>query len=325
MSAHARRWFGAVLVCAAPILLASCATSSDTQAAATSTSIAHGDEHAGMVMSAATPSAGPLAPTRYLGPQGRTGQIVTECAYSHSAPDDPIVSPGLPGESHEHDFFGNVTTDAFSTTESLLDGATTCQKQMDTAAYWSPQLRDHGVPVTPTRSVAYYRAAPGVDPTEVQPFPKGLKIIAGDMTRTEPLSADLAGWACGVSSKHTAAPPVCPDQAPLRAVMTFPDCWDGEHADSVDHRSHMANSEGGVCPESHPVHVPQLTFSIVYPIAGEGHDLTLASGSTYGIHADFVNSWNQAGFAREIGLCLHREVVCGLASNRDEEPLFAHG
>ena len=280
-------------------------------------------EHSDMAMTGGEPQAGPLSPARHTGPQGRVGQIVTECDFSHSAPDDPIVFPGEPGMSHQHDFFGNVSTDAFSTTRELLGEPTTCQKQRDTAAYWAPQLLDHGVGVTPTRSIAYYRAAPGVDPTEVEMYPEGLRIIAGDMTATEPLSVDLAGWTCGVSSKHSAAPPICPDGAPLRAVITFPDCWDGVNADSEDHRSHMANSADGRCPPTHAVHVPQLTFSIAYPIAGEGHDLTLASGSTYGIHSDFFNSWDQAALAREIRLCLHRDVVCGLSSNRDEEPLFS--
>src|SRR5262249_55968141 len=37
------------------------------------------------------------------------------CKYVHSAPDDPIVHPGVPGASHMHDFAGNVTTSAKST------------------------------------------------------------------------------------------------------------------------------------------------------------------------------------------------------------------
>jgi hypothetical protein len=269
--------------------------------------------------------AGPLAPARHVGPQGGVGQLVTECDHSHTAPDDPILLPGQPGQSHQHDFFGNVTTDADSTLDSLLGEATTCQHQRDTAAYWAPQLLDHDVAVTPVGSVVYYRAAPGVDPTLVEPYPPGLAVVAGDMTATEPLSPDLAGWACGVSSQHSAAPPECPASAPLRAVITFPDCWDGEHTDSADHTSHMANSRDGECPSSHPVHVPQLTFAVLYPISGPDHDLRLASGSTYGVHADFLNAWDQPVLESEIRHCLHRDVVCGLASNRGEEPLFGHG
>ena len=264
----------------------------------------------------------PLSPARHTGPQGLAAQFVTDCGYSHSAPDDPIVFPGEPGMSHEHDFFGNSSTNADSSTASLLKGATTCQKQRDTAAYWAPQLRDNGQVVTPVKSVAYYRAAPGVNPKDVVTFPEGLHIIAGDMTATEPLSPDLAGWACGVSSAHDASPPQCPASAPLRAVITFPDCWDGVNTDSKNHRSHMVNSSQGLCPKTHPVHVPQLTFAVAYPISGAGHDLTLASGSTYGIHADFINSWDQEGLENEVKLCLNRDVVCGLSSNRDEDPLF---
>ena len=42
------------------------------------------------------------------------------CDYSHSLKDDPIVYPGQPGVSHLHDFYGNTTTNAYSTIASLL-------------------------------------------------------------------------------------------------------------------------------------------------------------------------------------------------------------
>lgn len=271
------------------------------------------------------PPAGAPAPTRHLGPQGTVGQFVVECGYSHTAPDDPIVFPGEPGMSHSHDFFGNTTTDASSTLDSLLEGGTTCQNKADTASYWAPTLLDGGVPVQPTLGTAYYRAAPGVDPTEVVAFPTGFRVIAGDLTATEddPRPVDIAGWTCGVTTRLSGAPPNCPDSAPLRAVITFPDCWDGVNVDSVDHRSHAANSADGECPESHPVHIPQLTFAINYPISGTDHDLSLASGSVYGIHSDFFNAWDQDELEDKVTLCLHRDAVCGLSSNRSEEPLFS--
>ena len=167
------------------------------------------------------------------------------------------------------------------------------------------------------------RAAPGVDPTLLENYPADLRMIAGDMTVTEPQPTDLVGWTCGTSSRHRSEPPTCPASAPLHAVITFPDCWDGERTDSSDHRAHMANSAGGRCPESHPVHVPQLTFVVAYPVWGDGHELSLASGPTITLHADFMNAWDHEGLGREIELCLHRDVVCGVSSNRGEEPLFA--
>ena len=106
-----------------------------------------------------------------LGPQGRVPQFKVECAWSHSAPDDPIVHPGAPGRSHLHDFFGNVATDADSSLTALLPEDTTCQNKLDTAAYWAPALLQDGAPVIPTGSVAYYRPGPGVDPESVGAYP----------------------------------------------------------------------------------------------------------------------------------------------------------
>lgn len=42
----------------------------------------------------------------------RVAEFLAECPYTHRAPDDPIVFPGLPGASHMHSFFGNDTTHA---------------------------------------------------------------------------------------------------------------------------------------------------------------------------------------------------------------------
>ena len=44
-----------------------------------------------------------------------------------------------------------------ATAEDLLGGETSCQNQLDTAAYWAPALMRDGEPVTPSGSVAYYR------------------------------------------------------------------------------------------------------------------------------------------------------------------------
>jgi hypothetical protein len=105
-------------------------------------------------------------------------------------------------------------------------------------------------------------------------------------------------------------------------LLTYADCWDGENTDSDDHRSHVAYSTAGDCPESHPVHVPQLTVSIAFPISGADHDLRLASGSVHSVHGDFLNAWDVDGLRREIEACIHRDVVCDLASNRGEEAPF---
>jgi hypothetical protein len=261
-------------------------------------------------------------PARHIGPQGRVGQFVAKCTYSHSSSDDPIVWYDQPGRSHRHDFYGAVGTDATSSPEDLLAQQTTCDKPADRAAYWQPTLYDHGEVVQPSHVNAYYRAAPGVEPTDVEPYPFGLAMIAGDATATAPQPGEAAGWVCGTQTTLSDDPPECSSGAPLHLVLTFPDCWDGVNTDSEGHKAHVAYSEDGDCPRSHPVHVPQLTMSVKYPIWGPGHALSLASGGVHSAHGDFFNAWDPAGLRREVEGCIHRDVVCDLASNREEEALF---
>lgn len=256
--------------------------------------------------------------SRHLGPQGRTGQFVASCTRTHSAPDDPIVHPKAPGRSHLHDFYGATDVDAFTTPGSMLAGDTSCSKTADRAAYWHPAVYDHGKVVEPTELNAYYRAAPGVDPKTVKPFPSGIAIITGDMTHTTPQEGESVGWTCGTRSDLSDAPPECPSSAPLTFELVFQDCWDGKYLDSVDHQSHVTYSVDGKCPASHPEVMPQLTVTVTLPIHGPGHEITLASGNVYSLHGDFFNGWLPDGLAREVNNCIHRGVVCNLRSNRDE-------
>lgn len=252
----------------------------------------------------------------FSGPQGRAPQFVVECAHSHFLPDDPIVFPGQPGASHLHAFFGNTTTDASSDLDSLLAGDTTCEQRLDRAAYWVPALLDAGEPVTADKVTAYYRPGPGVDPADVQPYPPGLQLLAGDPVATEPQPTTRVAWTCGTGAEREAVPPVCPDGRDLRLLVTFPDCWDGRQLATPDHRSHASYSSGGACPATHAVPVPQLTVAVAYPISGDGHDLALASGGLLTGHADFVNAWDQDKLVTEVADCLNRGLVCGVTSGR---------
>jgi Domain of unknown function (DUF1996) len=270
----------------------------------------------GVVLLTAPEGAVSAASTSGLGPQGRVPQFKVECAWSHAAPDDPIVHPGYPGRSHLHDFFGNVATDADSSATELVEHDTTCQNKLDTAAYWAPALLREGVPVTPSGSVAYYRPGPGTDLESVHPYPPGLMMIAGDPAATEPQAPAIAAWHCGASPILSAAPPSCPRTAPLGVRIAFPDCWDGEHLDSHDHRAHLATAVRGRCPDSHPVAIPQLVFEVHYPLTGDPTGLELASGGVHGVHADFLNTWDQAALEREVRVCLNGGKVCGVVSNR---------
>lgn len=250
------------------------------------------------------------------GPQGAVPQFVVDCGFSHLAPDDPIVYPGEVGASHLHAFFGNTTTDADSTALGLVGGQTTCDQPADAAAYWVPTLLRDGEPLQPVKSTAYYRPGIDVDPAAVQAFPAGFQMVAGDAGAQAAQPVSIVAWSCGAGIERAVTPPVCSADRQLRLLVTFPDCWDGERLDSADHHAHVAYSSKGGCPASHPVSIPQLQFSVEYPVWGDTAGLMLASGGLLSGHADFMNGWDQRRLETEVRLCLHREVVCGVASGR---------
>ena len=213
------------------------------------------------------------------------------CGFSHRNQDDPIVFPNQPNRSHEHTYFGNTSTNAFSTPASLRASArTTCRIRGDTAAYWAPTLVVGGRPVDPLGAVVYYVRQTS---EPVAAFPAGLQVIAGSAAARSPQSQRVTSWSCGRrGAGRTSAVPTCPVGTRLRLSVNFPNCWDGTRLDSPDHQSHMAYSVDGVCPASHPVEVPALSLQIHYPVEG-GPAAELSSGGQFSAHADFVNAWDQ--------------------------------
>lgn len=237
--------------------------------------------------------------------------FLTVCRFSHRKPDDPIVFPGRPGLSHGHTFLGNESTDAFSTPKSLRAGATTCDRAEDTAAYWAPTLLVDNQPVTPVEATVYYRRR---TIQRVRAFPQGLEMVAGDSHAMEPQSLRVTWWDCGdrggVAPSSTV--PTCPDgrASSLRLHVRFPDCWDGRHLDSADHKSHMAYSSRGRCDALHTIAVPSLSITMQYPVAG-GPSVELSSMGQLSGHADFVNAWQQAELKRLVDYCLNALRICG--------------
>lgn len=233
-------------------------------------------------------------------------QFITKCSFTHQAMDDPIVRPGQPGASHLHQFFGNTSTDAFSTYDTLRAGGTTCSNPGDTAAYWVPALYQNGVQIMPQRLQAYYRN-PAVSST-IQPFPAGLRMIAGDSMATTP--QPNVWYACGMMLSYSSTPPTCAPGDVFKVRIHFPNCWNGVDLDSADHKSHMAYSIGKLCPGNYPVMVPLIEFNINYKTTG-GSGVTLASGSPYSLHGDFFNSWDQSRLEHYVAYCLQGIRFCG--------------
>ena len=249
-----------------------------------------------------------------------TGNFRVICEASHLAYDDPIVKPGQPGASHLHLFFGNTTTDAYSTYASLrANGNGSCQGgPLNRSAYWAPAvLTPAGQAVMPDFISVYYK---GNGPTAaniatIRPMPAGLKMVAG-ASMTDPTAVAAFYWACENGTGQGSTIPSCPSGMRVGAVVDFPSCWDGVNLDSADHRSHMAyltyaGGGGAHCPADHPVMLPQYTVGIWYMQSGDSATWKLSSdmagmpgmaGNGSSMHADWFGAWDptvQATWTRE--------------------------
>lgn len=250
----------------------------------------------------------------------RGSEFLAACLSSHRANNDPIVFPGGTGVSHIHEFFGNRTTDANSTLQSLTAGSTNCNPTADRSAYWVPTLYKNGVAVAPERVTIYYQGI--TSPQRAVPHPRGLKYVVGNAAATSPDQNPSARWSCVGQTPSSRDFMNCPAGTKLETYLDFPTCWDGTRLDSPNHKDHMAFAVAGGCPASHPVVVPRLEFLITYPVNGGGLSLggtrngvnvTTAPGYTF--HGDFFNAWDTAELQRRVTNCINAGFKCGADGN----------
>jgi hypothetical protein len=260
-----------------------------------------------------TGGTGQPPPTSH-GPIVKVAEFLADCPFTHRLPDDPIVFPGLPGGSHSHDFFGNVSTNAFSDYTSLINASSNCNPVIDLSSYWVPTLYVNNVAVPPT-GVTFYYLGEGVRDdivAQIQPLPVGLRIVAGNAKATGP-NDSIARWSCLHHNESGAAKDflTCPADSMLESYLDFPQCWNGRDLDSADHKSHMAYPVNGACPAGYPVAVPKLRQVLRYPVTGNPATFRLASGAGYTMHGDFFNAWPAAEMARRVRDCINPIIKCG--------------
>ncbi|MEV6924939.1 DUF1996 domain-containing protein [Dactylosporangium sp. NPDC051485] len=257
---------------------------------------------------------------------GNLAEFRADCQYSHSAADDPIVFPGLPGASHMHSFIGNKATKADTTAEDLTKyTATTCKPTQDHSAYWVPTLYDNatGKPVESTGFRVYYRTLMNTS-TGQMPMPNGLRMIAGDAKKQQPTPRGAQGqFYCafygpgdldGVARSTNGNWPICGGTATLHFILQFPDCWDGEHLDSPNHKDHVAFGSGNGCPAKHPVKIPAIAFDIQYGVKGTPEGYYLSSDkegkSASSMHGDAFVMWDQPTMNQRTRNCLAQRRTC---------------
>jgi hypothetical protein len=253
----------------------------------------------------------------------RVPEFNASCTVSHSKSDDPIVFPGMSGASHMHTFLGNDSTDANTTTMTLLANAgSSCKPGEDRSAYWIPELTENGKKVDPHGVTVYYGSRLK-DPTKTVPFPQGFRMIVGDAKRqvATPQGAPGQFWCAGAGGETGRSTdgnwPVCAKTAELTFQLTFPDCWDGVHLDSPDHKSHVggAGPDGTCASGKFPVAIPSLSFVIGYPSSGSAAGFKLSSGNASSMHGDAFFAWDDQALGSRVKNCIVQKAKCDSFGN----------
>lgn len=209
----------------------------------------------------ACPDRIPAVPPRP--PAAMYGQDCGRNENSHRNSDNIVTAPGVAGAAHHvHDYVGNLTTDAFSTDESLQAGGTTCASG-DLSTYYWPVLRvSHRIVPASQVRIAFY----GNDLTGVVAMPRFLRISTGDSrAMTNGGKYARARWSCsGAPDRVTTRYPLCPEGQLVVRTFTFPSCWDGLRKDSPNHRDHVVfPAASGACPlKTFPI--PRLEITVSY-------------------------------------------------------------
>ncbi|MFI7154361.1 DUF1996 domain-containing protein [Nonomuraea sp. NPDC050022] len=214
---------------------------------------------------------------------GSRGTFVSQCGTNregHFNTDNLIIAPGVTnGAQHLHDYVGNVSTDAFSTNESLAAAGTTCRNRADQSTYFWPVLRvrsandkpgapevnknNVGTPVLPSVVRLEYRGNPT---SQVTAAPRFLRLFSGDAKAASNGGANARpAWTCtGFTDRITDKYPICPSGSRLTRIFDQPSCWDGQNIDSANHRTHLTfPDDSGACPSGTQA-VPQLRMTLVY-------------------------------------------------------------
>lgn len=248
------------------------------------------------------------------------GSFRVTCAPSHEGVFDPIVFPGQLPAGHQHEFYGSTSTGPSSGPASLIGSSTTCSDAADSSAYWHPTAFFNGVRAPATLASIYYTQRTTKKPiVDIQAWPAGLRVIAGDAHAQGSQSDFIVWWDCeGATLDRQPTAPTCPTSSlGLEVTVRFPDCWDGINLDSADHKSHMSYSVSdgdGVfrCDAAHPVALPYLSMIVrwdgQYPA---GESVTLSSGSAFAFHADFMNGWSQERLVSLLDQCIKTQTECG--------------
>ncbi|KAH7098330.1 hypothetical protein BKA62DRAFT_811338 [Auriculariales sp. MPI-PUGE-AT-0066] len=240
---------------------------------------------------------------------------------------DPIVSPGVTS-NHVHIIHGgsafslNMTYDQTQASQCL-----SCQVMQDKSNYWLQNLwfqdpKTKQLEPVANGGILVYYLQRGNDIKNMKAFPKGFRMISGDMTRRNKTYTENAGgeaelreratkWTClrytgGVSGYDGYGFPNSYCESGFQARLHLPNCWDGQNVDSADHKSHvafMSLMDNGECPSTHPVSLMSLFYEQTWDINSYNSRwnpavdkwpflYSMGDPTGYGYHGDFLNGWD---------------------------------
>jgi hypothetical protein len=282
------------------------------------------------------------------------GAFRMTCGASDIGYIDPIVYPGIAGQSHLHQFYGLRGVGISETYESARADhrVSSCGSEdysLNKSAYWLPALLDgRGNVIQPNLVSIYYKRRPKTDSAcdwntdprgqaeECVNMPQGLRVVAGfDMN--DPVAAakrktpgvrftcvkDNVGSPGSDSLESELKEPICAGDTKLTVVLDFPNCWDGKHLDSPDHRSHLAYGSYGSwgylkCPATHPKLIPELHIAAEYSLeAGDDRSLIRLSSDVFdgiprgrSLHGDALFAWDPVAWQMFHDNCIDKLLNC---------------
>jgi hypothetical protein len=260
--------------------------------------------------------------------------FIVVCDLAQNTRLDPLMQPGK-CNSHMHSVFGSnrfgpsVTLDDMTLGHNELAN-TTCSIPADGSMYWAPSLYFHNrtenkYHIVPSYLKAYYFNRGDTHP--LQRMPVGLRMIRGDPYRKQQLVHENSITNDTVNifwygSKDTGGFPDFLDEDWQVRIM-FPNCWDGLHLETAlpGRNTHMAFrggvGQGGTCPDTHPLRIPQLFTEVNYQIEQftSGHpevlrsDFLLATGDKngWGAHVDYISGWQQDTLDAALETCVNTD------------------